>query len=295
MFIEPSLLAGPKPVGSAREWTLKVKPLHNSALLAAPRDARRTWLMLTASAVLAVLALLLTIRAVRSAVALASMKSEFVSAVTHELKTPVALIGLIGDTLTNRRYTSGEAIQDYARLLSQEAKRLGQTVDTLLTYARYSDPLSQAHLPRVPVQLSDLVEDALESFRPTLQHGGFELTVDIPSDLRVLADRNSLIQVVECVVDNAIKYSRDRREITIKGRLNRAEVHLTIADRGRGIDQDDLDHVFDRFYRGRNARESGSGLGLAIARSIVGYHRGQISVRSELEIGTEIELVLNRA
>ena len=107
------------------------RPFEGTEAAYALRDARRTFLFLAFSAFVTLLALMLTVRAVRSDAALASMKSDFVSAVTHELKTPLALIRLVGDTLTNRRYSTPEAVQDYARLLSQEASRLGDSIDTL--------------------------------------------------------------------------------------------------------------------------------------------------------------------
>lgn len=288
-FIDPALIA---EQDHPRDWTLRVIPVHDRTYLAALRDARRTFVFLASSAFVTLLALMLTVRAVRSDAALASMKSDFVSAVTHELKTPLSLIRLVGDTLTNRRYSTPEAIQDYARLLSKEASRLGESIDTLLTYARYGDPRHFAQMALLPSTLSDIVEDALERFRPTIVHNGFDLRIDIASDLRVLADRSSLSQVIDCVIDNAIKYSDNRRALTVIGRRDGGYVHLSIADRGKGIPPDDLAHVCNRFYRGGNARESGSGLGLAIARNILTHHRGGITIRSTVDVGTEVELQL---
>ena len=221
------------------------------------------------------------------------MKSDFVSAVTHELKTPLALIRLVGDTLAQGRYSSRDDVQEYARLLSQETSRLGQSIDNLLTYARYTEADTRPLTSLPPIDVADVVEDALERFRPTLSERGFEVTSNVPRELpHVMADGRAVTQVVEIVIDNAIRYSNDTRVLKIVGRTEGKHVLLTIADRGAGIHKKDMEHVFDRFFRGRNAGEGGSGLGLAIARRILRHYGGDIAVRSSVGVGTEIDLTL---
>src|SRR6185295_5594227 len=106
---------------------------------------------------------------------LASMKSDFVAAVTHDLKTPVAAIRLVGDTLAQHRYDSIETVADYARLLSQETARLSRSIDGLLTYSKYtawrSTPVSSSAF-----DIADVVEDALDELRPLLDQLQFDLT-----------------------------------------------------------------------------------------------------------------------
>jgi two-component system sensor histidine kinase VicK len=220
------------------------------------------------------------------------MKSDFVSAVTHELKTPLSIIRLVGDTLSQGRYSSAGTVQEYARLLSQESARLTRSIDNLLLYAKYSDgPHQTASL--LPTDVGDLVDAALEQFRHALAQQQFQLTVDVPHTLpRVLADRQALIQVLENLIDNAIKYSSDIRSLTIVGRSLTERVEVTFEDRGVGIDPEDLPHVFERFYRGRNTSVGGSGLGLAIARRILTYHGGSISARNSAHGGTVVSVSL---
>jgi signal transduction histidine kinase len=233
---------------------------------------------------------------VRESARLAMMKSDFVSAVTHELKTPLASIRLVGDTLARGRYSSRQRVEEYAMLLSKESARLSQTIDQLLTYAKYTDAPGLKESDRVPADLIDLVDDALDPFRPTLNELGFTVTVDVSRDLpRVSAELRTLTTAIEIVIDNAIKYSPQVFDLTIRGRAVRDRVSLVIADRGVGIHKDDLDHVFGRFFRGRNSMAPGSGLGLAIARRIVVAHHGSILVRSVEGAGTEVELLLPQA
>jgi len=227
---------------------------------------------------------------VRARFIVASMKSEFVAAVTHELKTPVASIRLVADTLAKGR-SSQKAVQEYARLLSTEALRLGRSVDNLLTYARYADSRTPESLTLRPVAVGDLVWDALESFRPTLEQLKFKLTLDLPNELPlVLADRAAVIEALENIIDNAIKYSIDTRSLGIIGRAIGRQVVLTISDQGIGIPSEELDRVIDRFYRGSNTKTSGSGLGLAIAHRILAHHKATILLRSAIGVGTEVEI-----
>jgi len=294
LFIDPALVQSiaSQPV-RVREWTVHVRSLPDRALLATLQAARRMFFLITVAAGASLLALVLTVRADRASVALASMKSDFVAAVTHELKTPVALIRLVGDTLANGRYTSPKTVQEYAGLLSVEASRLSSSIDNLLTYARYSGGRAADSTELVDVEPADLVEDALQGFRPTLATLEFELTVDVPPDLpQVSVDRPAVIQALENIVDNAIKYSGSTHRLAVSARATSKSLTLTIKDSGSGICHKDQARIFERFYRGRNVSTSGSGLGLPIARRIVERHGGRIDVRSEVGVGTEVDVTL---
>jgi signal transduction histidine kinase len=294
LFIDRALVRSiaSQPV-RVREWTVHVRSLPDRTLAAALQGARRMFFLITVAAGASLLALVLTVRADRASVALASMKSDFVAAVTHDLKTPVALIRLVGDTLANGRYTSPRTVQEYAGLLSVEASRLGSSIDNLLTYARYSRARAADSTELVDVEAADLVEDALQGFRPTLATLEFELLVDLPPDLPlVCVDRQAVIQALENIVDNAIKYSGAMRRLAVSGRAAGKSLTLTVKDSGSGICREDQARIFERFYRGRNVPTSGSGLGLPIAKRIVESHAGRIDVRSEVGVGTEIDVTL---
>jgi two-component system phosphate regulon sensor histidine kinase PhoR len=294
LFIDPALVRSiaSQPV-RVREWTVHVRSLPDRTLVATLQGARRMFFLITVAAVASLLALVLTVRADRASVALASMKSDFVAAVTHELKTPVALIRLVGDTLATGRYTSPKTVQEYAGLLSVEASRLGSSIDNLLLYARYSRARAADSTELVDVEAADLVEDALQGFRPTLATLEFELLVDLPPGLpQVCVDRPAVIQALENIVDNAIKYSGAIRRLAVSGRAAGKSLTLTVKDSGSGICREDQARIFERFYRGRNVPTSGSGLGLPIAKRIVESHGGRIDVRSEVGVGTEVDVTL---
>jgi len=292
LFIDPALV---KSISNrpthVREWTVHVRSVPDQALLATLQGARRMFYLISIAAGASLLALVLTVRADRASAALASMKSDFVAAVTHELKTPVASIRLIGDTLSNGRYNSPKTVQEYARLLSMEASRLGASIDNLLTYARYSS--SPAASSMADVEPADLVEDALQGLRLVLTNREFDVEVDVPPDLpQVCVDRPAMIQALDNIVDNAIKYSTTEKLVAVRARANETTVTLTVRDKGPGIARKDLSRVFERFYRGGNVTVSGSGLGLPIAKRIVESHGGSIEVRSAEGSGTEVDVTL---
>jgi len=294
LFIDPALV---KSISSrptrVREWTVHVRSLPDQTLLATLQGARRMFFLISIAAGASLLALVLTVRADRASAALASMKSDFVAAVTHELKTPVASIRLVGDTLANGRYTSSKTVQEYAGLLSVEASRLGNSIDNLLTYARYSSAAASSTAELADVEPADLVEDALQGLRPVLTNNRFDLVIDVPPDLpQVCVDRHAMIQALDNIVDNAIKYSTNEKHLAVRGRANGKTVTLTVQDRGAGIANRDLSRVFERFYRGGNVTVSGSGLGLPIAKRIVESHGGRIEVRSTVGMGTEVDVTL---
>ena len=291
LFVGSSLvssLSTPQP--TVKKWTVQVTPFQDQSSLA-PGIGRGVLAVLILVSMSSVVALLFTERLVRASARLASMESEFVSAVTHDLKTPIALIRLVGDTLGSGRHVAPEKIREYARLLSREASRLSRSIENMLTYTRYDR--SRKHQDFVPADPWDLVEEALTPFRLRLERLKFEVSVDVPHDLPpVRADRAGMVQAIENVISNAINYSGHARVLTIVGRLQGQFVRLTITDQGVGIDEEDLAYVLERFFRGKNAKQRGSGLGLAIAQRVIRHHGGDIALHSALGKGTEVELML---
>lgn len=291
LFFEPALLSSLGPSRPAiRQWTARVQPAAGTTRATSALGAQMLLLASLAGAA-SLVAVLLTVRAVITRAELAAMKSEFVAAVTHELKTPLALIKLVGDTLARGRYTSPETIRDYAAILSQEERRLSHLVNNLLTYSRLNEPASPFTFDAVDV--ADLIEDALEPFRPRLHDLGFALCVRVDPELpQVRADRAAMLQVFANVIDNAMKYSRDRRSLHIEACAIADRVRVTFADAGAGIPAEEVPRVFDRFYRGREAREFGSGLGLAIVRRTVEQHHGAVAIESAVGAGTTLTIDL---
>ena len=243
-----------------------------------------------AAALTLALGLILAIRAVRAGVALTAMRSDFVSSVTHELKTPLANIRAMADTLA-RRPIGGETVRDYAALLMQEARRLTRLVDNLLAYARVTDVTEMYSFE--PIAPAELVDDVLQNFRHPLSEREFTVEVDMPVDLPLVrADRTAMMLTLDNLVDNAIRYSPREHFMRISARRDGQNVVIEVQDRGVGIAPDELSIVRRKFARGRLARADGSGLGLAIVSRIIADHKGTFVLDSEPGAGTTAKVYL---
>jgi len=292
LFFDPVLRAaasgGTVPV---RYWSAHSQALEDESMLAAASGSRRAFILISFAAAAAVVALVLTVRATRSAAELATMKSEFVSAVTHELKTPISSIRLASETLARGRFRSAETVSEYATILLNEVGSLGRSVDNLLTLSRIQD--IECFYTFESLDPGPLLEDALNDFQPRLKQLGFEVNVDIPAPLpSVSADRAAILQVMENLLDNAIRYSNGKKRLAISASATRAAVSLRIADWGQGIPSDEVPHVFEKFFRGRNVSSGGSGLGLAIVQRVMKDHRGEIRLHNNNGSGTIAEILL---
>jgi signal transduction histidine kinase len=271
-------------------WTAAAVASDDPALVAAEEGAKKTLVIDAAMSFVLLTALVVTARAARASADLAEMRSEFVSAVTHELKTPIANIRAINETLASGR-GSEEMSRDYAELAINETKRLSRLIDNLLAYAKIND-VTDAYVFE-SVSLDALARGALAELAGQLTQASFSIDVDIPQDLPdVRADPTALGLALSNVIDNAIRYSTDTRHLRIAASRQAAGVQLVISDRGSGIPVEELPRVTRKFFRGRAARSGGSGLGLAIVDRIVTAHGGTLEIRSQLGVGTTVSVTL---
>jgi signal transduction histidine kinase len=231
---------------------------------------------------------------VRREVHLARLKSDFVANVSHELKTPLALIRLFAETLELGRVPSEEKAQQYYRVINKESHRLTQLINNILDFSRIEAGRKEYRL--VPTDVARVVRDVIEAYRFQIEQQGFELTVAIDDDLpQVPADEEALGQAVLNLVNNAIKYSRETRQIRVDVRREGSRVLISVADRGIGIPRGEHKKIFEKFYRGEDSlvhETKGSGLGLALVRHIMEAHGGQVEVESAPAKGSTFTLVL---
>jgi two-component system phosphate regulon sensor histidine kinase PhoR len=222
------------------------------------------------------------------------VRADFVSTVTHELKTPLSTIRAVGETLVRGRVKTDHDLKRYAQMLVGEERRLTRLVDNLLAYARVTDVTQIYSFERQRPET--LVAEALQGFRRQLADSEFRLDVAVPDDLApVRADRTAIILALDNLIDNAIRYSGDARSISISASATPDHVRFDIVDRGVGIPTDELSDVKRRFVRGRAAKGKGNGLGLAIVNRIAADHNGAFEISSEVGAGTTVTLFIPRA
>ncbi|MEA3339543.1 MAG: ATP-binding protein [Chloroflexota bacterium] len=221
------------------------------------------------------------------------IKSTFISVISHELKTPVALIKGYADTLQREdAHWDSETTRESLAVIMEEADRLNQLIDDLLDASR----LQAGGLPleMEPVALDALAKRVTSRFRIQTQTHGIE--VRFPDGFPVISgDPERLEQVLNNLVANAIKYSNEGGRIEISGRALPGEVVVTVSDEGMGIPFKEQPRVFERFFRGaqeRNQRTPGAGLGLYLAKSIVAAHGGRIWVESKIGEGAAFSFAI---
>jgi signal transduction histidine kinase len=293
VFADQALLSDRAQRQRSANWTARVGVASDASRAAASRGAARTLALLGLGAFATIIGLGLSVRAARAAANLATVQSEFVSAVSHEMKTPLSLIRLASDTLANGRYTSPSAIGDYGRLMTAEADHLTRLIDNVLYYARINDTTSEYDFEVVDV--AELVQESIDRFRPQLNEHGFEIQMNVPADAALVrADHIMMVHVIDNIVDNAVKYAALGKWLGIRVVSTARSVQVEIADHGEGIPADDLPHVFEKFYRRKGMRHRGAGLGLAIVRGIVEDHLGTVNISSAVGQGTTVVVELPR-
>jgi signal transduction histidine kinase len=244
----------------------------------------------------AALAGFFAVRSVRQELEVARLKSEFVSTVSHELRSPLAAISHLSELLDGGRVTDETRKREYYRLIVAETARLRRLVENLLNFARLEEGRQEFRFQ--PLEAGAWLQATVDAFRDGPAADGREIVLDIAPDLPpVRADAAALGTVVVNLLDNAVKYSPSGTAIRVL--LDGADdrIELRVADEGPGIDDADRARVFERFYRGRNAQGvAGTGLGLALVQRIVLAHGGTTRVeRGERGTGTAFTVSLPSA
>jgi signal transduction histidine kinase len=290
-FFDPLDVAiDPPPDLKIPSWTAVALAIGDPTLGVAERGARRTLALGMVMAFALTAGIVLSLKAARASAQLGDMRADFVSAVTHELKTPIANLRAISETMASGRGTL-EMSREYAQMGIREAGRLSRLVDNLLAYARVTDVADVYTFEAV--SLDTVVDQALQEFALNLEDGRFEVHVDVPESLpAVRADSKALALLLNNLIDNAIRYSKDVRYLAIGARQQKNEITLTVADRGVGIPEHEIQRVRQKFQRGEGVDGGGSGLGLAIVERIVADHGGSIEIRSTKDIGTTVAVTL---
>jgi len=215
------------------------------------------------------------------------LRRELTANVSHELRTPLTSIKGFAETLLGGAMADADASRRFLGIIDSEASRLMKLVDDLMDLSRLESRV--VPMEPVPVELESLVTQALSRMRPQADRHGIVLIAEGIGPDAVLADRDRILQVLTNLLDNAIKFTPDGGTVTVAWRPGGPEAIVSVSDTGRGIPQDDLPRVFDRFYRVERSRSregGGTGLGLAIAKHIVEAHGGRISVTSGVNAGS---------
>jgi signal transduction histidine kinase len=254
----------------------------------------QSFLILGALSLLMIGGLVLTYRSVSKEVALAHLKSDFVSNVSHELRTPLALIRLYAETLELGRITTPEKKEEYYRIIRKESERLTALINNILDFSRIEAGRKEYDFRETDI--AELVRNTLDSYRYQIEQQGFAFEQSIDASLpAVRVDREAIARALVNLVNNALKYSAEDKFLGV--RLYRANdwLKLEVVDRGIGITRREQSKIFEKFYRTGDAlvhNTKGSGLGLSLVRHITRAHGGEVEVESSPGKGSKFILTL---
>ncbi|WP_241789457.1 sensor histidine kinase [Sphingobacterium rhinopitheci] len=226
---------------------------------------------------------------------ISEIKNDFINNMTHEFKTPVATIMIASESLKDPEIANNEKrVSKLANIIYDENVRLGNHIERVLNIAKLEK--ENPKIEHVQVRINELAEDVLDSMNLQLQKAGGSLQKELKAtnDI-VIGDELHLSNVLFNLVDNAIKYSPDKPEITVKTFNNKDNIIICVSDKGMGMNKEQQNKIFDQFYRiptGNVHNVKGFGLGLSYVSDIIKRLNGKIQVKSEKDKGTTFEVTL---
>lgn len=236
----------------------------------------------------------LVFRNVQREMELAQKKADFVSNVSHEIRTPLALINMFAETLLLDRVKEESKKREYYEIITKEVTRLSNMLNRILSFSKIE--ANKREYQKQKLDLSDLVEDVMNTYSYHLDSNGFEHDLSLGNEqLPINADKEALIEVMVNLIDNAVKYSPETKKMEVKTFREDDFAVVSVRDHGMGIAKNQLDKLFEKFYRVPNGDvhdTKGSGLGLSIVKHIIEAHEGRIKISSKPGEGSEFRVML---
>jgi signal transduction histidine kinase len=273
--------------------TLAMKMRGTTLAAIGAHFAHTSFLILGSLSLLLTGGIFITYRNVSKEMALAKLKSDFVSNVSHELRTPLALIRLYAETLELGRLNTQEKCQEYYQIIRKESERLTALINNILDFSRIEAGRKEYDFRET--DLSELVRNTLESYRYQIELQGFSFEEKINSVPPMRVDREAMARSVVNLVNNALKYSQERKHIAVNLYRENGSIKLEVIDHGIGIREEEQSKIFEKFYRVGDPlvhNTKGSGLGLSLVRHIVEAHRGAVHVDSVFGQGSKFTIAL---
>ena len=233
-------------------------------------------------------------RDIRREEEVSKMKSEFISNVSHELKTPIASIRMLADNLRERRIGSEARRMEYYNLISKEGARLSRLIENILAFSRMEEKRKAFRLERH--ELSPIVSETVRQFKSLVEERAHDISIDAAGALpEVMIDPDAIALAVFNLIDNAVKYSERNTPVSVRLRRSDSFLCIEVEDHGTGISKSDQEKIFDKFYRvheHEGKKIPGSGIGLTLVREIAQAHNGRVQVQSRLGEGSTFQLML---
>lgn len=222
-------------------------------------------------------------------------QKRFIADASHELKTPLAIIRTNTSVILSNKDASVSNNIKWLNYINNQTERMGKLIDEMLTLAKLDNLNEQINF--MSFNFSDLVNNILLTFEAVIFENNIKLESYIEDDIHIKGDKENIKKVFIILLDNAIKYTNNNGEIYIELKQDKNKIKLTVKNTGDGIKEEDLEKIFERFYRVDDSRErktGGYGLGLSIAKSIIESHKGKIYAKSNLNEDTSFIVELQK-
>lgn len=224
------------------------------------------------------------------------MRKEFVANVSHELRTPLTTVKIYTETLIDGAIDDRENAMHFLGVMEKEADRMTALVQDLLELSRIDN--KQIQLQFVLLDLKDIIEEVLEAQHVHIRKKGHTLSVNYDENdaYFIMGDAFRIRQILHNILSNAIKYTEEEGKMSVSMKKQQGKIEISIKDTGMGIPQEDIERIFERFYRVDKARSrklGGTGLGLSIAKELMLLHGGDIQIESKVGQGTIVLLTFN--
>ena len=235
----------------------------------------------------------LIVRTIAHEMEVLKIKSDFVSSVSHELKTPLTSIKALTERLQEGKVKSQAKMKQYFSVISQDTEKLTRLVRNVLDFSKIEEGKKEYDLEETDVV--SWINQTIENFKQDHIQTGIRIHTQISEGTAVLdMDKDALSRALNNLLDNAVKFSPNKKEVEVHVKSDAENVIIQVKDRGIGIPQDELGKIFDKFYQGRSALKQsvkGTGLGLTLVKHVVEAHGGKISVESKMSQGTTFSLI----
>lgn len=290
--IQTSQLTVLKPLWLIPGYSLGIKMKSGNIQDLVNQRHYENLIVLSSLLIILMLGFWLIYRNLKKEIKLTQLKSDFVSNVSHELRTPLSLISMYSETLVLERLKSDEKKREYYSVINNEANRLNKIVNSILNFSKMEAGTRIYNF--ADVNLVQISKEILNTYNYHIKSNGFNYSVEVNNNIdNIFADSDAISESIVNLVENAIKYSRDKKEFIIKIDQNKIGPFWEIKDYGIGIDKDEQNKVFEKFYRvssGLVHTTKGTGLGLSLVKQIMEAHKGEISVTSKVGEGSTFRL-----
>jgi len=267
-------------IGSVRSW------MFGRSLV--------NFLLVSLLVVVSGVGVLFLIRGIRREIEFVKMRSQFISSVTHELKTPLTSIRMLAETIQLGRISDPKRLSEYMEVIAAESERLSRLITNVLDFARIEEGRKEYSFE--VVDLREIARRAVSVFAYYVHYAGFVIEFSFSEKpVLVWGDKEALEQVALNILSNAIKYSGDDKWVGVRVLLEQKNGVIEIEDHGVGIPESEIEQIFERFYRSSitaGTYRTGTGIGLSLVKSIVEAHNGIIEVDSEVGKGSIFRVVL---